>query len=552
VGETLQPTLHGHPLLGILVRSLQSRAGNRAVSELLDRSSGAPVPDELRLRVETRLGDDFSSVRVHAGLEAGHVTDALGARALATGESVVLGKGESVRDEHLLGHELAHIAQQREGRAAGLDGLGGDEGLRASLEQEASSDAPVSAAQGRPGADGAAAPIQLQEQDNEEGFIRVRNLKLLAGKSRPRMPDWVPAEVQAKVNDGSFETGVHILPYTWPGGYKAQLIVQASSGGGVGRIYRFYRLYPVETKFWVRYTRGDEWAARALSEKQEQRNRDMIYMIKEKGYPAELAEAELDYIDEQVFKALIGAFATELALGSGISSIGSMARQGETGAGRLAPGEKSESMTQQYGKQLEEEGEAFEATAPKRPAATTTGPQPQQPAAPTAAPPTPSPTLRQRASSWFHKPTVKADTNLPPGVKGETNRRGGDITYDPHQTPDQILETVDHETVHSVLSPRFKPGMEFRARVTDLGYENSQFLRWLEEALAEGFARTRQVGLKQGALDGITFPFRGNYQLQLSRVIGEGVVGTVAYGGILYGVYVVAEGTSDPPAPGAP
>ena len=34
-------------------------------------------------------------------------------------------------------HELAHVAQQKRGETAGLDGIGGDEARRDSLEQAA-------------------------------------------------------------------------------------------------------------------------------------------------------------------------------------------------------------------------------------------------------------------------------------------------------------------------------------------------------------------------------------------------------------------------------
>jgi hypothetical protein len=82
-------------------------------------SGGEPLAPAVRSTMESRLGHDFSQVRVHEGREAA----AEGAVAYAKGSDVHFSPGAYQPDTpigaHLLGHELAHVAQQqRSGPAA--------------------------------------------------------------------------------------------------------------------------------------------------------------------------------------------------------------------------------------------------------------------------------------------------------------------------------------------------------------------------------------------------------------------------------------------------
>lgn len=62
---------------------------------------------------------DFSRVRLHTDAEAAAAASQLGARAFAYGDHIVFGERQfapdTERGQHLLGHELAHIAQQQAG-----------------------------------------------------------------------------------------------------------------------------------------------------------------------------------------------------------------------------------------------------------------------------------------------------------------------------------------------------------------------------------------------------------------------------------------------------
>jgi Domain of unknown function (DUF4157) len=74
------------------------------------------LPDAVRGKMEAALGDDFSNVRVHVGPHA----ERIGAIAFTIGSDVYFAPGryqpETVQGQQLLGHELAHVMQQRAGR----------------------------------------------------------------------------------------------------------------------------------------------------------------------------------------------------------------------------------------------------------------------------------------------------------------------------------------------------------------------------------------------------------------------------------------------------
>jgi gamma-glutamyl-gamma-aminobutyrate hydrolase PuuD len=85
--------------------------------------SGRPLSHRVRGALEAYFEADFSAVRVHVGPAA----PALGGRAFAHGERLFFAPGafdpDSPRGLWLLGHELAHVVQQREGRVPPLPGV---------------------------------------------------------------------------------------------------------------------------------------------------------------------------------------------------------------------------------------------------------------------------------------------------------------------------------------------------------------------------------------------------------------------------------------------
>jgi Domain of unknown function (DUF4157) len=82
---------------------------------------GQPLPETVRHRMESSLGEDLSGIRLHHGHHAG----AMGALAYTEGQNIYFQPGHG--DPHtpegseLLGHEVTHVIQQREGRVAVQD-----------------------------------------------------------------------------------------------------------------------------------------------------------------------------------------------------------------------------------------------------------------------------------------------------------------------------------------------------------------------------------------------------------------------------------------------
>lgn len=79
----------------------------------------APLPQQQRAFFERGFGQDFSQVRVHTGPDAGAFARSMGAKAVTSGEDIAFAQGrfapDSTQGRTLLAHELAHVAQQRQG-----------------------------------------------------------------------------------------------------------------------------------------------------------------------------------------------------------------------------------------------------------------------------------------------------------------------------------------------------------------------------------------------------------------------------------------------------
>jgi hypothetical protein len=106
---------HQKRSLGTGPRHLHS-SFNSTLPERLDGFPGEVLPEGVRERMESRLGYDLSTVRVHTGTEAAGAARELDARAFAFGSEIFFAAGEFAPStppgEHLLAHELAHVIQQ--------------------------------------------------------------------------------------------------------------------------------------------------------------------------------------------------------------------------------------------------------------------------------------------------------------------------------------------------------------------------------------------------------------------------------------------------------
>jgi len=85
---------------------------------------GHPLPSSVKLQMERYFGTDFSDVRVHVGNEAASI----GALAFTLGSDIYFAREHyqpsTPYGKELLGHELTHVLQQREGRVANPFGDG--------------------------------------------------------------------------------------------------------------------------------------------------------------------------------------------------------------------------------------------------------------------------------------------------------------------------------------------------------------------------------------------------------------------------------------------
>ncbi len=108
--------------------AVQPQAGNAfalpANFMLKPHGSGQPLPEPILRKMEAFYNTSFADVRVHVGPEA----TAIGALAFTHGSDLYFAPGQynpqSIQGQHLLGHELTHVVQQRAGRVRNPLGSG--------------------------------------------------------------------------------------------------------------------------------------------------------------------------------------------------------------------------------------------------------------------------------------------------------------------------------------------------------------------------------------------------------------------------------------------
>jgi hypothetical protein len=124
-------------------KELQRQRGNVYVQQLMkriraERGSGRPLEPQVRAEMESAFGQDFGDVRVHTDAIADRLARELRATAFTTGTDIFIRSSEpspkSSEGKRLLGHELAHVAQQQGAMIRSYIGRAGD-----ALEREAES-----------------------------------------------------------------------------------------------------------------------------------------------------------------------------------------------------------------------------------------------------------------------------------------------------------------------------------------------------------------------------------------------------------------------------
>ena len=99
----------------------QAKGGSQVGASLESRlnsskSSGHTLPDTTRSFMESRIGADFSNVKIHTDSSAVQMSQELGAQAFTHGNHIYFNTGkyspESPSGKHLLAHEMVHTMQQ--------------------------------------------------------------------------------------------------------------------------------------------------------------------------------------------------------------------------------------------------------------------------------------------------------------------------------------------------------------------------------------------------------------------------------------------------------
>ncbi|RKH54930.1 DUF4157 domain-containing protein [Corallococcus aberystwythensis] len=208
------------------------------VSTVPVSASGRALPSGLRRKMEQALRADFSNVRVHEGR---HVSR-LDADAVTQGNSLHFAPGafrpDTSEGQSLLGHELAHVVQQRSGRVrpmrrmegfqvnddAGLEREADTLGARA-LQGSALLDGPAPL----PAAQASWRPAAMVAQRGKKKKKQVRPPKnVLALPPNPfkgKRPDKPKALTGHKDSRGNSLTAHHKLPYN-------QIIAEANAAIG--------------------------------------------------------------------------------------------------------------------------------------------------------------------------------------------------------------------------------------------------------------------------------------------------------------------------------
>ncbi len=134
---------------------------------------------------------------------------------------------------------------------------------------------------------------------------------------------------------------------------------------------------------------------------------------------------------------------------------------------------------------------------------------------------------------------------LPGGALGETDAFGA-IAVTRNQSLTEQRLTLFHELVHRYFSPRTGPLRKLRAELRMSAYSRSALLRYIEEALAEGYAQLRVNGLAD-ALAAYRFPLQNGYLTVAQLASESGAIGAIYLGGTLFHVSITLEPVQSQP-----
>ncbi|MBI9052315.1 MAG: DUF4157 domain-containing protein [Bacteroidales bacterium] len=138
------------------------------------------MPKSVRSKMENSFGADFSGVNIHQNSEQ---ASNIGALAYTQGNDIAFAPGEyqpeTTKGQELLGHELTHVVQQRQGRVKKTkQGKGMLTNDNTSLEKEAD-EMGTKAAQGKmANVSGKGSGVQRKEDDKKEETIKASDVTI--------------------------------------------------------------------------------------------------------------------------------------------------------------------------------------------------------------------------------------------------------------------------------------------------------------------------------------------------------------------------------------
>lgn len=173
--------------------------------DLPSDGGGAAMPEEVRRKMEQAFGTSFAAVRIHEGPRA----EALGARAYTQGTEIHFAPGQYQPDspagQALLGHELAHVIQQSEGRVSATAqthgvGINEDAGLEAEADELG-----ARAARGEQAGSGKAPPIQTTGAGQPIQLVKIPGEYKLDSSANLRAKD-PPYDAIEELPEGALVT----------------------------------------------------------------------------------------------------------------------------------------------------------------------------------------------------------------------------------------------------------------------------------------------------------------------------------------------------------
>lgn len=188
---------------------LQRAVGNAGVAGLMEEErspvldvvgsgGGSPLDRDTRSDMESRLGHDFSDVRVHTDSRAHDSATAVNAHAYTVGSNVVFQRDKydpsSTEGKTMLAHELTHVVQQRNGPVDGTPTGGGvqvsDPSDRFETEAVANAERAMSAPAASASVSPAGPAVQRQEapEEGEEEPVQGSFVQRQEGEEEEEAP----------------------------------------------------------------------------------------------------------------------------------------------------------------------------------------------------------------------------------------------------------------------------------------------------------------------------------------------------------------------------